>query len=74
MNPETIDRPLEDILAECTSLLGRMDDLLGGIEPLEPDEVRRTLKARRGGEASTQGHLPRIHALIRGSRLGVAGA
>jgi hypothetical protein len=44
MNPTEIDAPFEDILAECTALLERMDILLGAIEPLTPDETRATLK------------------------------
>ena len=51
MTPQDLDRPFEETLAECASLLERMDDLLGGIEPASGREVRTTLKLRRGGEA-----------------------
>jgi hypothetical protein len=51
MNPKDLDRPFEEILAECTALAERMDDLLGGIEPLSTSEVRAMLKLRKGGDA-----------------------
>jgi hypothetical protein len=50
MNPTEIDAPFEDILAECTALLERMDILLGAIEPVTPDEARATLKTPGNGE------------------------
>jgi hypothetical protein len=51
MNPNDIDLPFEDLLAECTALLERLDVLLGATEPLEPDEIRRASRAPHNGEA-----------------------
>jgi len=38
--------PPEDLLRECDDLIERLDELLGTIEPMTPDEIR--LRARIG--------------------------
>jgi hypothetical protein len=51
MNPSDIDMPFDDLLAECTALLERLDVLLGATEPLGADESRRAHKAPKNSEA-----------------------
>jgi hypothetical protein len=51
MNLLTIDRPFEDVLADCASLLERMDHLLWDLEPLTPDEARRATSPRHAADA-----------------------
>ena len=51
MNPHDLDNPFEDTLAECMSLLERIDHLLGAIEPMSGDEVRHTLRIPKNGAA-----------------------
>lgn len=42
-----IDRPFDEILSECTTLIERMNVTLGDIEPLSPAEVRRRYLGRK---------------------------
>jgi hypothetical protein len=51
MNTRDLDRPFEDTLAECMSLLERIDHLLGAFEPMSSDEIRRTPKLPKHGAA-----------------------
>jgi hypothetical protein len=47
MNTSNIDLSIEDIVARCTASLDELDDMLLGVEPMDPDEARRSAKLPR---------------------------
>jgi hypothetical protein len=51
------DPTIQGILTQCQALLEEMDDLLLGIEPMSPEEVRRAAKLPREGGDTVVGEL-----------------